>query len=85
MGVKALLYSVGRIELGHSVSLLLQKVETAPAELLDAARVLDRYYIPTRYPNGFAEGAPMDFYDRVTAEEAVRHAEAILDFVGGQV
>lgn len=56
-----------------------------PQDVLDAARVLDRHYIPTRYPNGFPAGAPMDFYDRPTAEEAVRHAESILEFVGAQL
>jgi HEPN domain-containing protein len=42
-------------------------------------------YIPTRYPNGFPAGAPMDCYDQPTAEEAVRLAEAILEFVGSQL
>jgi HEPN domain-containing protein len=47
--------------------------------------VLDRYYIPTRYPNGFPAGAPMDYYDQPTAEEAVRLAGSILEFVGAQL
>jgi HEPN domain-containing protein len=38
-----------------------------------------------RYPNGFPAGAPMDFYDQPTAEEAVRRAETILGFVGSQL
>jgi HEPN domain-containing protein len=35
--------------------------EVKPGEdLLDRAKVLDRHYIPTRYPNGFERGAPTD-------------------------
>jgi HEPN domain-containing protein len=75
----------GRIELGHSVYQLLQAVGGVPRVILDAARVLDRYYVPTRYPNGFPAGAPMDFYDQATAEDAVTRAEAILGFVGPQL
>ena len=82
LAAKALLESQGRIELGHSVFQLLQKADGVPQSILEAARVLDRYYIPTRYPNGFAAGAPMDYYDQSTAEEAVRLAESILGFVG---
>ena len=82
---KALLESQGRIELGHSVYQLLQTAGGVPPHVVDAARVLDRYYIPTRYPNGFPAGAPMDFYDRPTAEEAVELAETILGFVGPQL
>jgi len=85
LAAKALLESQGRIELGHSVYQLLQAAGGVPPDVLDAARVLDRYYIPTRYPNGFPAGAPMDFYDQPTAEEAVSLAERILDFVGAQL
>lgn len=85
LAAKALLESQGRIELGHSVYQLLQATGEVPEEVLDAARVLDRYYIPTRYPNGFPAGAPMDFYDQATADEAVRLAERILGFVSPQL
>lgn len=85
LAAKALLESQGRIEIGHSVYQLLQKVGSVPQGILRAAQVLDRYYIPTRYPNGFPSGAPMDFYDQLTAEDAVRYAETILGFVGAQL
>ena len=85
LAAKALLESQGRIGLGHSVYQLLQTAGGVPQDVLAAARLLDRYYIPTRYPNGFPAGAPMDFYDQPTAEEAVRRAETILGFVGTQL
>jgi HEPN domain-containing protein len=84
LAAKALLESQGRIELGHSVYQLLQAAGDLPTDVLDAARVLDRYYIPTRCPNGFPAGAPMDYYDQPTAEEAVELAQKILEFVGSQ-
>ena len=81
LATKALLERQGRIELGHSVYHLLQAAGNTPPDALNAAQILDRYYIPTRYPNGFPAGAPMDFYDLPTAEEAVRLAQRVLDFV----
>ena len=49
-------------------------------ELLDSARALDKQYIPTRYPNGFAQGAPTDYYTRRDAGESIGHAQSILSF-----
>jgi HEPN domain-containing protein len=49
----------------HSVKRLpegLPEELAVPAELLDCARILDRFYIPTRYPNGFDHGKPADYY-----------------------
>jgi HEPN domain-containing protein len=85
LAAKALLESRGRIEFGHSVTQLLQVAGDASQDILAAARVLDRYYIPTRYPNGFPAGAPMDYYDQPTAEEAVRLAQSILEYVGAHL
>lgn len=85
LAAKALLEYLGRIERGHSVYHLLRAIGGVPREVLDAARALDHHYIPTRYPNGFAAGAPMDYYDQPTAEEAVRYAERILAFVAARL
>jgi HEPN domain-containing protein len=68
---------------GHVVHQLLDKwpLEDLPsAELIDAARRLDRHYIPTRYPNGFESGAPGDFYTEADARQALLDAEAVLAF-----
>ncbi|GAB4445577.1 MAG: HEPN domain-containing protein [Turneriella sp.] len=48
------------------------------AEIEEAAKVLDQYYIPTRYPDAFAEGVPQSYYDRQQAESALALAEAVL-------
>jgi HEPN domain-containing protein len=33
-------------------------------EILDCARLLDRYYIPTRYSNSFESGSPHEYFTR---------------------
>lgn len=85
LAAKAWLESQGRIEVGHSVLGLLRKGGSLPTEVEEAAAALDKLYIPTRYPNGFAEGAPMDYYDAESAREALAHAERILGFVAHHV
>ena len=42
--------------------------------------MLDAFYVPTRYPNGFASGAPGDFYTSEDASQAIKDAEAIHEF-----
>src|ERR1051325_5101930 len=73
---------------GHSLLALMQALprptrDSVTPELLDSARALDKHYIPTRYPNGFAEGAPTDYYTKRDAEEAIEHAKSILSFCQG--
>ncbi len=87
--VKAVHVAFGREAWGHSVTELLRALgesDPAPAEpLLDSAKALDKLYVPTRYPNGLPSGAPADYYTREEAEQAIRHAEAILAFCRGVV
>lgn len=73
---------------GHTLSILLANVpaEAAPpAALMDRAKALDKHYIPTRYPNGFERGAPVDFYTRGDADRAIVDAEAILEYGRRQI
>ena len=81
-GVKALVLARGAEAWGHSVTRLLALVaedgDSAAAALLDAARLLDRHFIPTRYPDNLPDGAPTDYYRAVDADEAIDAAERIL-------
>ena len=52
---------------------------------MDKARVLDTGYVPTRYPNGHAEGAPFEHYGDLQSREAIQYAREILDFVRVQM
>ncbi|HEY3234657.1 MAG TPA: HEPN domain-containing protein, partial [Polyangiaceae bacterium] len=60
--VKAVHFSRGaRAVLGHSVRALIEALNPRLPLLdavSDAARELDLFYIPTRYPNGLDEGTP---------------------------
>lgn len=74
---------------GHTLTVLIGNLPPAvvqpPAALVDYARMLDKHYIPTRYPNGFDSGAPTDFYTHQEAKNAIRHAEAIIEFCRDQI
>ena len=81
--VKAVYQRLGAVAWGHSVTMLLTNLpETCrPQEaLVDRAKALDKHYIPTRYPNGFEQGAPMDYYTRAEAERSIEYAQAIVHF-----
>ncbi len=81
--LKAIFEQRGQRAWGHTVTHLLQALAEAteiPSELMDQARILDKHYIPTRYPNGLTEGAPTEFYTSLEAEDAIRYSEAILRF-----
>jgi HEPN domain-containing protein len=46
------------------------------------AKKLDRYYIPTRYPNGLPGGVPSRYFDDPKeAEEAMLLAKGVIDLV----
>jgi HEPN domain-containing protein len=52
---------------------------------LDKGKVLDNFYIPSRYPNAHPTGAPYEHYGPLQSEEALRHAGEIVAFVRAQV
>lgn len=87
--LKAVFQKLGMDAWGHTLTALignLPDVAAQPSEtLVNYARMLDKHYIPTRYPNGFASGAPTDFYTKEEAQNAIRNAEAILEFCRDQI
>jgi len=81
--VKAVYQSLNASVRGHSVFKLLVGLEEridVPESLKHGARVLDRYYIESRYPNGFPEGSPLDYFDKKIASEAYDAAREIVGF-----
>ena len=56
-----------------------------PEALIEQGRVLDTFYVPTRYPNSHPEGAPFEHYGPLQGEDAIRHARAIVEFVRSQM
>jgi HEPN domain-containing protein len=85
---KALHLSLGQEAWGHVVARLLMELPNdidVSGELVEKAKVLDNFYIPTRYPNGHSQGAPFEHYGRLQSEEAIRYARSILEFVRSQM
>lgn len=88
MAVKAVHLSRGQEAWGHVIRVLLEELPasiTVPPVLLEYARTLDVHYVPTRYPNGHAAGAPGEHYGSLQSEEAISHARQILEFCRSQM
>lgn len=86
--VKALHLRHGQEAWGHVVARLIEQLPDAagaPAELADRGRVLDNFYIPSRYPNAHPAGAPFEHYGPLQSEQAIDHAREILEFVRAQM
>ena len=86
--MKAVLQKFGMDAWGHTLTALvghLPSIDCAPDSVVNCAKILDKHYIPTRYPNGFDSGAPTDFYTEEEAQKAIQCAEAIIEFCRNQI
>jgi HEPN domain-containing protein len=63
----------------------LPESNSLPSELVDIAKILDNYYIPSRYPNSHPEGAPYEFFGLKQSEEAIKYASEITEFVRNEM
>ncbi len=86
--VKAFIYAQGEeLVLGHSVAHLLKhalRYDPDMEEILGAGG-LDKYYIPTRYPNGLPGGVPYEAFDEDDAKKAIGMAGKVVEYVGSVV
>ncbi len=81
--VKALYYRMNKLIFGHSIVKMLEGLKEEldiPEEIMHSARILDRYYKESRYPNGFPDGSPFQFFDEHIAKEALDASGKILRF-----
>ncbi len=86
--LKALHQHLGSERRGHSLLYLLSELQLPdepPKNVVDCARELDRHYIPSRYPDAYPEGAPMDYYGEEESHECIKCAELIVEWVGSLV
>src|SRR5712692_5506650 len=87
--LKALHYLGGeRLVIGHSLLELLRALLTrhpSLADLEEAARRLDQYYVPTRYPNGLPGGTPADVFSKAQAAEALAQAKQFVEVAGALI
>jgi HEPN domain-containing protein len=84
--VKALHLHLGQEAWGHVVArLLIELPVEVDQALVEKAKVLDNFYIGTRYPDGHPEGPPFEHYGEIQSGDAIRYASEILDYVRAQV
>jgi len=75
-----LLYRAGRSARGHSVYKLLEAAKellSVPEGFLELGKLLDKFYIPTRYVNAWSERVPFEYFTRGDAEATLAASEKI--------
>jgi len=81
--VKAVHLSHGAIVWGHSVFDALDAFPPdagVTGELREAALRLDKFYIPTRYPDAYPSGPSRRYYTEADAQQAVADAEKVVNW-----
>ena len=85
--LKALNLSQGQQAWGHTLTRLWAALSnrslpiSPPGDLEDRLRLLDGFFIPTRYPDSYTEGTPGEHFGRLQSEQALVHAGAIVSWV----
>jgi HEPN domain-containing protein len=86
--IKALALKLGISIWGHSLTemlALLGKEVNVSEGVKNMARLLDFFYIPPRYPNGFPSGKPADYFGEKQAKEALDAADSLIRFCEGHL
>jgi HEPN domain-containing protein len=86
--VKALIQSLHGSVRGHSITEMLRQLPApvgVPKAVVSGAQELDRVYVTSRYPNGFASGAPGDYFNEQAGRELVDYARTILEFCRSKI
>ena len=86
--IKAVFYYIDCEPWGHSIVKLIDSLSDVSDELFNTfsavrttAVKLDRFYIPTRYPNGLPGTVPSEAFTKEDASEALLSAQNIIDRV----
>lgn len=78
--VKAYLRGIGSPSYGNSVSHLM--IEAGfEKDIVNMAKAIDKYYIPTRYTDAWSEGTPEEYYSYNDSTDSISIAREILDDV----
>ena len=78
--VRAAHLSLGQDAWGHLVARLLSELPVdVPDDLIEKAKVLDGFHIPTRDANSHAEGPPFEHFGSIQSDEALRYAREIIE------
>jgi HEPN domain-containing protein len=86
--MKSVWYHSDKDPWGHSVKRLIDDLESINPFLFELFKrlsrygsILDRFYIPTRYPNGLPDITPDVAFNKEDADSCVEYAGAIMDAV----
>jgi len=83
--IKAFLWGLGKPQTGHSLPVLISKLREVlgniPENVVEFCMRLNKYYIPTRYPDVWSEGIPEEQYTEKESSEAINMAEGVLRWV----
>jgi HEPN domain-containing protein len=81
--LKACLYAMGeRRVFGHSLYEMVENISESDArfrQIISEAKRLDRFYIPTRYPNGIPGGSPFQVFDKNDLIRACEDLKAVME------
>jgi len=86
--VKALHLFLKQEAWGHVVARLLAELPSnlkVPQDLIEKGRVLDNFYIPTRFAYAHPDGAPFEHYGPLQSQQALQYAGEIIQFVRDQM
>lgn len=71
---------------GHGTKALLEQLPyNDSSQYIEDAKLLDKFYITTRYPNGLPEGIPHDYFTKKEAGEAIKAALRIYEWCKGKI
>jgi len=86
--VKSVWYFADEDPWGHSIKKLIEGLQEVDPALYNrlkdftrSAMVLDRFYIPTRYPNGLPDMIPSEAYTDEDADQCIKSASGIIERV----
>ncbi|SPD74995.1 conserved hypothetical protein [uncultured Desulfobacterium sp.] len=86
--IKAVWYSIDADPWGHSIKKLIEDLQNVDLSLCERfkvvrrpAMILDRFYIPTRYPNGLPDITPAEAYVEEDAKMCIEYAKKIIQAV----
>jgi HEPN domain-containing protein len=83
--LKAIAIARGASQVKSHSTLVIARELGIDGELEEASKILDQYYITTRYPDAFSTGAPFEYFTERQAREAIEYSRAFLDRAKGEV
>jgi HEPN domain-containing protein len=81
--LKAILEHFRTPTYGHNLLILLNDINphiSIPSSISNACNRLNKLYIPTRYPDAFPSGAPIDMYNKLDADTSLKDAKEVIAF-----